>query len=140
MRVASRAIKRLPTQDLRKLGNIRKLSKLHRIIAQCSVLLPKLKFCRYLYNSHENQKLNFPRSAAISHENQSLSQIFCEILWIYLLQRARFFGRAIVLAQPMGHAKNKNGRTKKVHIRSRNSLEILLFVFYYLNSSCSLHF
>ena len=32
---------------LRKLGNIKKISKFHRIIAWCSVLLPKLKFCQY---------------------------------------------------------------------------------------------
>ena len=35
------------TYDLgsKKLGNIRKLSKLHRMIAQCPVPLPKWKFC-----------------------------------------------------------------------------------------------
>ena len=37
----------LRLKDLRKLGNIKKISKLHRIIAWCSVLLPKLKFCQY---------------------------------------------------------------------------------------------
>ena len=31
----------------RRLGNIKKISKLHRIIAWCSVLLSKLKFCQY---------------------------------------------------------------------------------------------
>ena len=31
----------------RMLGNIKKISKLHRIIAWCSVLLSKLKFCQY---------------------------------------------------------------------------------------------
>ena len=30
---------------LRKLGNIRKLSKLHRMIVECPVSLPKWKFC-----------------------------------------------------------------------------------------------
>ena len=29
---------------LRKLGNVKKTSKLHRIVAWCSALLPKLKF------------------------------------------------------------------------------------------------
>ena len=33
--------------DLRKLGNIKKISKLNRIIAWYPVLLPKLKFCQY---------------------------------------------------------------------------------------------
>ena len=35
---------RLKAQDLRKLGKIKKITKLHRIIAWCSVLLTKLKF------------------------------------------------------------------------------------------------
>ena len=35
------------TYDLRKLRNIKKISKLHGIIAWCLVLLPKLKFCQY---------------------------------------------------------------------------------------------
>ena len=34
-RVASRVAKRLKIQDLRKLGNIRKVSKPHRMITQC---------------------------------------------------------------------------------------------------------
>ena len=33
--------------NLRKLRNIRKVSKLHRMIAQCPVPLPKSKFCQY---------------------------------------------------------------------------------------------
>ena len=31
----------------RTLGNIKKIPKLHRVIAWCSVLLSKLKFCQY---------------------------------------------------------------------------------------------
>ena len=31
----------------KKLGNIKEISKLHRIIAWCSVLFPKIKFCQY---------------------------------------------------------------------------------------------
>ena len=41
MRAASRVAGRLNTQDLRKLGNIKKLSKIHRMLAQCPVSLPK---------------------------------------------------------------------------------------------------
>ena len=48
-------------QDLRKLENIRKKSKRHRIIAQCSVLL-KEKFCQYYCKSPKKQKLNFSHS------------------------------------------------------------------------------
>ena len=46
---------------LRTLGNIKKISKLHRIIAWCPVLLPKLKFCQYQQKVLEKQKLNFSR-------------------------------------------------------------------------------
>ena len=41
IRVASRVPERIKTEDLRKLGNIRKVSKLHRMIVQCPVSLPK---------------------------------------------------------------------------------------------------
>ena len=44
IQVPSRVVERLKTYDLRKPGNIRKISKLHRIIAYCPVLLPKWKF------------------------------------------------------------------------------------------------
>ena len=43
-RVASRVAKRLKIQDLRKLGNIRKVSKPHRMITQCPFSLLKLMF------------------------------------------------------------------------------------------------
>ena len=42
---ASRVAKRFKTQDLKKLGDIRRVSKLHRIIPQSAVFLPKEKFC-----------------------------------------------------------------------------------------------
>ena len=45
IRVATRVVKRLNTYDLRKLRNIRKLSKLHRMIAQRPVPPPKRKAC-----------------------------------------------------------------------------------------------
>ena len=53
----------LPTQnlELRKLVNIKKISKPHRIIARRSVSLPKLKFCQYQQRTLEKQKLNFSR-------------------------------------------------------------------------------
>ena len=58
IRVASRVTKRLKTQDLRKLGKVKKISKLYGIQPQYPVFLPKLKFCRY---STEKQKLKLPR-------------------------------------------------------------------------------
>ena len=45
IRAASRVAERLKSYDLRKLGNIRKVSKLHRMIAQCPGLPPTQKFC-----------------------------------------------------------------------------------------------
>ena len=59
VRVASRVAERLKTQDLRKLGNIRKLSKLHGMIAQYPGSLPKWKFCQYQQKALERQKLKF---------------------------------------------------------------------------------
>ena len=44
---------------LRTLGNLTKISKLDRIIAWCSVLLSKLKFCQYYQKILEKWKLNF---------------------------------------------------------------------------------
>ena len=43
-RVASRVTKQLKTQDLRKLGNIGKISNLGRGIAQCPVSLTEIIF------------------------------------------------------------------------------------------------
>ena len=40
-RATSRVAERLKTQDLRKLGKIREVYKLHRMIAQCPVFLSK---------------------------------------------------------------------------------------------------
>ena len=61
--IASRVVTRLKTLDLRKLGNIRKVTELHRMIAQCPVPLPKQIFCYYWQKTHKKQKLNFSRSA-----------------------------------------------------------------------------
>ena len=47
IRVDSRVAKRLKTLNLRKLRNIRKVSKPHRMITQCTVFQPKLKFSQY---------------------------------------------------------------------------------------------
>ena len=59
--------------------------------------------------------------------------------WLNLRLCTRFFGWAILLGQPMRHTK-KRVRNTKVHIRSRSSLEISLFVLYFLNRTCRLHF
>ena len=45
--VASQVAEKLKTEDLRKLGNIRKVSKLHKMIALSPIFLPKWKFFQY---------------------------------------------------------------------------------------------
>ena len=47
IRVASPVAERLKTQYLRKLGNIRKVSKPYRMIAWYPVFLPKSQFSKY---------------------------------------------------------------------------------------------
>ena len=53
--------KKKKTQDLRKLGSVRELSKPHRMIAQCPVPpspSPKPKLCQYQQKTLQKQKLN----------------------------------------------------------------------------------
>ena len=45
IKVTTRSAKWLKTYDIMKLGNIRKISKLQRLISPCPFLLPKWKFC-----------------------------------------------------------------------------------------------
>ena len=54
--------KRLRTQDPRKSGKIRKVTKLHRVISLTS-LPPKKRFCSYQQKTVEKQKSKFSRSA-----------------------------------------------------------------------------
>ena len=44
-RIASGVAKRLKTSDIWKFGKIKKVSKLHIMIAHDQVFLPKLNFC-----------------------------------------------------------------------------------------------
>ena len=62
-----------------RIENIKKVSKSHRMIAQCPVLLLKRKFCQYQQRTVEIKRFPY---CAISHGNQSQSQIFCE--WLSL--------------------------------------------------------
>ena len=62
IRVTSRVAKRLKTWDLRKLGNISKVSKPHRMIAQCPVPPAKMKGSLILaQNSGKTEMKPFPR-------------------------------------------------------------------------------
>ena len=61
IRVASGAAKRIKTYDPRKLGNIRKISKLHRNIAQGPVLPPRNQnFASTSKNLLKNRNRTFP--------------------------------------------------------------------------------
>ena len=55
-------MERLKTLYLKKLGKIRKVSKPHRMIDQCSVFLSKCKYCQYQQKILEKLKLNFSLS------------------------------------------------------------------------------
>ena len=59
VRVASPVAERIKTQDLRRLGNNRKVSKRHRMIDQCPVFLSKRKFCQRQEKCPEKQQLKF---------------------------------------------------------------------------------
>ena len=58
----------LRLKDLRKLGNIRKLPKLHRIIAQCSAPAKNESFVNTSRKPSKTEIKLFPL-CAISHEN-----------------------------------------------------------------------
>ena len=59
IRVSSRIAELLQTQNLKKLGNIRKFGKLHGMIAYFPVSLLKRKFSHYQQETLEKQKLIF---------------------------------------------------------------------------------
>ena len=59
IRVTSRVAKQLKTQDLRKLGNIRKISNLGGHIVQCLVSLQELRLCEQQLKNTQKQIPNF---------------------------------------------------------------------------------
>ena len=59
IRVASRVTERLKTQNLKKLGNIRKISDLGGHIAQCLVSFQKLRLCKQQFKNTQKQIPNF---------------------------------------------------------------------------------
>ena len=67
---------------LRKLENIRKVSKLQRMIAQCPILLAKENFCQYQQKRLEKQQLNFSRSVLYFMKTRfTLKYIVTHSLW-----------------------------------------------------------
>ena len=78
IRVASRVAERLKTYDLRKLGNIRKVSKLDIITAQCPFLPPKWK---NLYTSKKTFKFTMQTFPVVRYFAWILALV-SNILWI----------------------------------------------------------
>ena len=69
-------------KDLRKLGNISKISKLQGTIAECSVLFAKLTFFSVQVKSPEKQKSNFSGSALFHMKNRVCLKYFVnDCLW-----------------------------------------------------------
>ena len=60
------------------------------------------------------------------------------MVWTNLLHRTRFFGRAILLALPIGHVKNQGTEPKCTSDREATSNQI--FILYYVNRACRFHF
>ena len=73
IRVASQVAEGLKTYNLRKLGNIRKVPKLHRMIAQCPAppWYGKIKIPLALAKGLRNIAIKPFPWCAISHGNQS---------------------------------------------------------------------
>ena len=72
--------------DLRKLGNIRKLSKPDRMIAQRPFSPPKRKICQYYQKTLEKQNLNLPRCALFHMKTRVsvkyfVSHCLCKLLF-----------------------------------------------------------
>ena len=87
------------TEDLRKLGNKRKVAKPHKKIAQCPVPLPKSKFCKYQQKTLLKQKLNFPGCAPFHIKSRVSLKYFvsyCRKVWpfwsggLYKLKHYRY--------------------------------------------------
>ena len=80
-RVGSRVAERLKTQDLRKLGNIRKISDLGRHEAQCPVSLQKIKLWQQQLKNTQKQV----PALFLSSFTRSLFffQIFCPRLYLF---------------------------------------------------------
>ena len=69
---------RFKTKDLRKLGNIRKVSKFHRMIAKCQVFLPKIFFVNTCKKLLKNRNLTLPIVRYFTWKLELVS----DILWM----------------------------------------------------------
>ena len=67
--------RRTKTYDLRKLGSIKKIWNLDRIITWCPVFLPKWTFCQYKWKTVQKLKSNVSCSA-LFHTNTNISLIY----------------------------------------------------------------
>ena len=78
IRIASRVAERLKTEDLRKLWNIGKVSKLHRMIALCPVPLLNQKFVNTSKKLLKNRNQSFP----VVHYFTWKLELVSNILWM----------------------------------------------------------
>ena len=65
---------------LRKLGDIKKISKLHKILAWCSILLPKLKFVNTSKKLLKNRNSPFPVGCYFTEKLQFVRDILAKIV------------------------------------------------------------
>ena len=82
------------TQDPKKLGNIRKMPKLRRIIAQFPVFLPNSKFCQYQQKPSLKQISNFSLSVLFHMKTKVCLKYFvrgCSIVTKFIIT----FGRSL---------------------------------------------
>ena len=82
VRVPSGIAKRLKNYHISKLGNIRKLSKLHIMNALCLAFPPKWKFCQCYQKAPEKWKLNFSRNEPFQVKTKVCLKYFVnDCLW-----------------------------------------------------------
>ena len=85
IQVASRVFERIKTQDLRKKGNIRKISKLGWDIAQCPVSLPETKLA-IAVQKHAKVDIKLFLTSPVLLDFSILFQILCPGLQVHLLR------------------------------------------------------
>ena len=109
IQVSSRVAERLKTQDFRKLGNVRKISKLGEHIVQCLASLQELRLCEQQLKNTQKQIPNFSFPA--------------QFYWITPFCSKYFVRDCSLLQSRQGYQvfyTNKNGFTKffeQTHVR-----------------------
>ena len=81
VRVASRIAERLKTQDLRKLGNLKKIPEILGIDGEYPTVQPKSKFGRFVVKNCKKSAVKHSIERPILLNFVSLSPTFCPILY-----------------------------------------------------------